>query len=96
MTCRQCGTVIADKAIVCYRCGTPTADPSATTSTAAAVRRRSAASIWLAIGLIAGGLTAVSLDHGGGSLLWIGATCATIGVVLGGLALARRSRLGSR
>jgi hypothetical protein len=29
MVCRQCGTQIADKAIVCYRCGTPTAAPSA-------------------------------------------------------------------
>ena len=27
MTCRSCGTEIADKAIVCYRCGTATADP---------------------------------------------------------------------
>jgi hypothetical protein len=26
MTCRSCGAEIADKAIVCYRCGTPTAD----------------------------------------------------------------------
>jgi hypothetical protein len=26
MTCRSCGTEIADKAIVCYRCGTATAD----------------------------------------------------------------------
>jgi hypothetical protein len=26
MTCRSCGAQIADKAIVCYRCGTPTAD----------------------------------------------------------------------
>lgn len=25
MTCRSCGAVIAEKAIVCYRCGTPTA-----------------------------------------------------------------------
>ena len=24
MTCRSCGTTIADKAIVCYKCGTPT------------------------------------------------------------------------
>ena len=24
MTCRSCGVEIADKAIVCYRCGTPT------------------------------------------------------------------------
>jgi hypothetical protein len=27
MICRSCGTEIADKAIVCYRCGTATADP---------------------------------------------------------------------
>ena len=27
MTCRNCGTEIADKAIICYRCGTATTDP---------------------------------------------------------------------
>jgi hypothetical protein len=27
MICRNCGTEIADKAIVCYRCGTATSDP---------------------------------------------------------------------
>lgn len=27
MICRNCGTEIADKAIVCYRCGVGTADP---------------------------------------------------------------------
>jgi uncharacterized paraquat-inducible protein A len=27
MICRQCGTEIADKAIICYRCGAGTADP---------------------------------------------------------------------
>ena len=27
MQCRKCGTEIADKAIVCYRCGTATTDP---------------------------------------------------------------------
>ena len=26
MQCRNCGTEIADKAIVCYRCGTPTTE----------------------------------------------------------------------
>jgi hypothetical protein len=28
MICRQCGTEIADKAIVCYRCGTATTEAS--------------------------------------------------------------------
>ncbi len=27
MQCRNCGTEIADKAIVCYRCGVGTSDP---------------------------------------------------------------------
>jgi hypothetical protein len=27
MTCRNCGTEIADKALICYRCGTATAEP---------------------------------------------------------------------
>ena len=27
MKCRQCGTEIADKAIICYRCGAATTDP---------------------------------------------------------------------
>jgi hypothetical protein len=27
MQCRSCGTEIADKAIVCYRCGAGTTDP---------------------------------------------------------------------
>ena len=28
MTCQSCGHEIADNAIVCYRCGTPTAIPA--------------------------------------------------------------------
>lgn len=27
MTCRHCGTEIAANALICYRCGTATADP---------------------------------------------------------------------
>ena len=26
MTCRSCGTTIADNALICYRCGTATAE----------------------------------------------------------------------
>jgi hypothetical protein len=28
MICRNCGTEIADKALVCYRCGTATSEPT--------------------------------------------------------------------
>ena len=27
MKCRECGTEIADKALICYRCGTATTEP---------------------------------------------------------------------
>ena len=27
MTCRYCGTEIADKALICYRCGNATSEP---------------------------------------------------------------------
>jgi len=37
MQCRSCGTEIADKAIVCFRCGAGTTDP---VRKAAPVRRR--------------------------------------------------------
>jgi hypothetical protein len=37
MQCRNCGTEIADKAIICYRCGAATADP---VRRPAALRRR--------------------------------------------------------
>lgn len=30
MTCRNCGIQIADKALVCYRCGTATTEPRIT------------------------------------------------------------------
>jgi uncharacterized membrane protein YvbJ len=30
MKCRQCGTEIADKALICYRCGHATTDPRVT------------------------------------------------------------------
>ena len=30
MTCRHCGTEIADKALICYRCGRATTEPRVT------------------------------------------------------------------
>jgi hypothetical protein len=30
MVCRHCGTEIADKALICYRCGTATSEPRVT------------------------------------------------------------------
>ncbi|HSL21301.1 MAG TPA: zinc ribbon domain-containing protein [Vicinamibacterales bacterium] len=49
MKCRQCGTEIADKAIVCYRCGTST---TAAVRAPAPSRRRYRASLDLLVALL--------------------------------------------
>lgn len=40
MTCRTCGTEIADKALICYRCGTPTAPARASSAGAQGAPRQ--------------------------------------------------------
>jgi hypothetical protein len=49
MICRNCQAKIADKAIVCYRCGTPTAMPVPT----AAPGRQAGGSRWVLSLLVA-------------------------------------------
>lgn len=49
MKCRQCGTEIADKAIVCYRCGHATSDP---VRQPAARRRRRGGTVDLAVAFL--------------------------------------------
>jgi hypothetical protein len=51
MKCRNCGTEIADKAIVCFRCGASTADPVRRPA-AQRPRRRYRTSIDLVIALL--------------------------------------------
>ena len=40
MNCRQCGTDIADKALICYKCGAATTDPVHQPPTSARPRSR--------------------------------------------------------
>jgi hypothetical protein len=40
MNCRHCGTEIAEKAIVCFRCGAATTDPVRRPAAARPARRR--------------------------------------------------------
>jgi hypothetical protein len=49
MLCRNCGTEIADKAIVCYRCGAATTDP---VRKPAEIRARRGGSLLPLVGLI--------------------------------------------
>src|SRR5882762_798484 len=51
MRCRQCGTEIADKALVCFRCGAATSAP--TSEAPASVPGRRAPSLHLQLALFA-------------------------------------------
>jgi hypothetical protein len=60
MVCSSCGATIADKAIVCYRCGAPTAAPTARSAPSAG-RRGSARPAAIASALVAVALAALTL-----------------------------------
>jgi hypothetical protein len=91
MVCRVCGTEIADKALICYRCGTATTD--AKYKPAASPRRSSASLIatFIAIALLA--LLAVFLTRTGPgeSSRFVTAAVVVVAVLVVGLrAWARR------
>jgi hypothetical protein len=57
MICTHCGTEIADKALVCYRCGHATAEPAVKPGVPAAGRSRARAVVWLVAAVwLAGGV----------------------------------------
>jgi len=61
MTCRNCGTEIAEKALICYRCGKATTDPRVKPPADESVFAKPRRSLWpwLAVaGLAAAGLLA--------------------------------------
>ena len=64
MKCRHCGTEIADKAIVCFRCGAATTDPVRRPA-AARPRRRRAATVDVVIALLLLGFFALYLGYPG-------------------------------
>lgn len=57
MQCRRCGTEIAEKAIICYKCGTATAVPDVRPSGGAGAPGRRAVPWWLWV-LIAAAIAA--------------------------------------
>lgn len=60
MKCRSCGIEIADKAIVCFRCGTPTLDlPPVARALPDRRRRRSSWGLVIAALVVAAGIALV-------------------------------------
>lgn len=68
MTCRQCGATIADKALICYRCGNATTDPRITPPAETSLferRRRSRLPLVMALiiaALLGGGVLDYAFD----------------------------------
>jgi hypothetical protein len=79
MTCTHCGTEIADKALVCYRCGHATTDSPARPARAARPRSRIAVVAALLV-LILGALfmSRAAVGEAPGLLSWVVAGLAAI------------------
>jgi len=87
MKCRSCGFEIADKAIVCYRCGTPTAE-TASRPVAPPSRPR-----WTALAMVVMLAALASwfvLQTAPGSLERMTAWCGLVLVLVGGATVALR------
>jgi hypothetical protein len=94
MQCRSCGTEIADKALVCYRCGTATTEPTVKPPSGAPARS-SASLVASIIALVLIGLFALYLVRTPAvgtsrSLSWAVVVFAVVIIVLRGV--ARRVR----
>jgi len=92
MTCRKCGTEIADKAIVCYKCGTATTEPvfappgeGRSRSTLTLITSLAALALMV---LVAVFMTRASPDGTPRSVTWVVAGVAVVIIVL--RAYARR------
>lgn len=83
MQCRSCGTEIADKAIICFRCGAPTLDVSAARPASDSAGGREPRWLVRIVGLLLGAgavvLAALFVDDTG-----VRVAVVTGGVVLGG------------
>jgi hypothetical protein len=89
MECGTCHATIADKAIVCYRCGTPTARPSQPARPAGSARTPWGA---VAVCVVAGvALAVLAMRAAPGSVVQIGAAVAAL-VAAGGAVVAARRR----
>ncbi len=89
MICRTCGAEIADKAIVCYRCGAPTAAPAPVRRPPPA-RRPAWLVVLLAVLLAAAGVWTGLSAATDSAAQWAGWVLAAVAVAVGALALVRR------
>ena len=89
MNCRSCGTEIADKALICFRCGAATSDP--VRQPHVGKKRSPVGALVAGVGLIAAGVgTVLAVPPG---VVETGATAAAaVGVWISMVALVRSVR----
>ena len=92
MLCRQCGTDIADKALICYKCGAATTDPKVQPPSSVASRSRARFIVtFVALILLAGIAVFLSRSSPTGTPQWVTWVVAAVAIVIVALrAYARR------
>ncbi len=61
MTCKGCGTEIAEKALICYRCGRATVEPRVTPPSEGSIFVRNTPSRWpIVLGVVAAVVVAIA------------------------------------
>ena len=90
MVCSNCGTEIADKAIVCFRCGQATTAPTRRPAAPLSPWRR----VWSLFALVLLALAALFLGRAGTFEVptWVRVGVIAVAVVLLALRLLRRRR----
>ena len=80
MTCRSCGAQIAEKAIVCYRCGTATAIPDMAPrpSPPRASRSRMVLPVLILVEMAAAVVVVIGLGYQDSTVAWVIAAVAAI------------------
>ena len=92
MQCRQCGTEIADKALICFRCGTATTEAKYKPPVGDGRRSTRSLAALVVLSLLALAGVYVSQTAAGESARLFGWALAAVGVVLVVLRLASRRR----
>ena len=93
MQCRKCGTEIADKALICYKCGTATTEARYQPAPARSSSRSGLVATVVAIALIVVLFVMMGRVATGETSQWLRAAAVAVAVVIVALrAYARRRR----
>lgn len=92
MTCRNCGTEIADKALICFRCGTATSEPRVAPPPRGGRRPASRGPVALALVVLVASALVMGQVVTDQVPREVGYTLAVLGLVAIGWHLAQRRR----